>query len=64
MEVFLTICRAIFWVAIPAAAAAYAGMYCSEHAGRDLARPPKDDRLLSGGQTLEPRAVRGVFPRS
>lgn len=45
MAIFLTICRALFWVAIPAAAAAYAGIYCSEHTGRDLARPAEKSRL-------------------
>lgn len=38
MPIIITLFRALFWVALPVIGAAYAGVYCSEHARRDLAR--------------------------
>ena len=60
MPIFMTLFRALFWVALPVIGAACAGVYCAEHARHDLAR---DRQELNTAREAKQPVTPGVhFP--
>lgn len=69
MPILITLFRAIVWVALPAIGAACAGVYCSEHARRDLAQeaarkalPDAAQRAAQKAQEAMPGSARHAAP--